>query len=310
MNVLITGGTGFIGSYLARFLHKSGEKITLFDIMPNLSLLENIKGDINVVRGDLACLSDLLSVVKKDKVEIIYHSGALLSASAEEYPIAAFRANLLGTFNVLEAARLFEVKMVIFASTIAVFGEGVSDPVPNETVQKPTTMYGVTKVASERLGEYYHRKFGVNFRALRFPSIVGPGRGSGGVTTYSTLMIEKPARGESYQVYVGPDSRIPILYLKDALRAFVYLQKADESKLKRRVYNIAGISPTAGEIAESVRKYTGDNKLRFEPDEKMQEIVDSLPNALDETKAKEEWGWKAEYYLDNLVEDFVKEVRF
>ena len=116
---------------------------------------------------------------------------------AERYPVSAFRTNLVGTFNVLEAVRLFGVGMVIFASSIATFGEGVSDPVSNEATQKPMTMYGVTKVASERLGEYYCGRFGVNFRALRLPSIVGVGRGPGGASAYSTLMIEKPARGES-----------------------------------------------------------------------------------------------------------------
>ncbi|MEE9192082.1 MAG: NAD-dependent epimerase/dehydratase family protein [Candidatus Aerophobetes bacterium] len=309
MNVLITGGTGFIGSHLARFLHKKGENVTLFDIEPDLGLVDDIKCELGLVKGDLACLSDLLSAVKNNKVEIIYHTGALLSAKAEKYPVAGFRTNLIGTFNVLEAARLFDVEMVIFPSSIAAFGEGVSNPVPNEAYQRPTTMYGVAKVAGEILGEYYHRRFEVNFRCLRLPSVVGPGRGSGGVSAYSTLMIEKPARGESYQVYVGQNSRMPILYIKDALRAFSGLQKADEAKLKRRVYNIGGISPTAGQIAESVRRHVKGARLEFNPDRGMQEIVDSWPEALDETRAREEWGWVVKYRLDDMVEDFVKEVR-
>jgi len=309
MNILITGGTGFIGSHLARFLHQKGEKITLFDIEPNLSLIEDIKGKVNVARGDLACLSDVLSVTKNNSVELIYHVGALLSAKAEEYPIAAFRTNLVGTFNVLEAARLFEVKTVMFASSIATFGEGVSDPVSNEAPQKPTTMYGVTKVASERLGEYYYKRCGVDFRALRLPSVVGPGRGPGGASAYSTLMIEKPAREESYQVYVSENSKIPILYIKDALRAFMGLQTADEANLRRRVYNIGGISPTAGQIAGSVRRYIKNARLEFSPDKEMQKIVDSWPEVLDETRAREEWGWTVKYNLDDMVENFIKEVR-
>jgi len=309
MNILITGGTGFIGSQLARFLLEKGDKVTLFDIEPNLSLIGNIKDKANVVRGDLACLSDVLSAIKKHDAELISHTGALLSARSEKYPVAAFRANLVGTFNVLEVARLLEVGTVMFASSIATFGEGVSNPVPNEAPQKPMTMYGVTKVASERLGEYYYRRFGVNFRALRLPSIVGLGRGSGGASAYSTLMIEKPARGESYQVYVSQDSKIPILYIKDALRAFMGLQEANETKLRRRVYNIGGISPTAGEIAESVRIYVKNSGLKFSPDKTMQEIVDGWPEALDETRAREEWGWSLKYNLNEMVEDFIKEVR-
>lgn len=309
MNVLITGGTGFIGSQLASFLLEKGDEVTLFDIEPNLSLIEDIKDKVKVVRGDLACLSDVLSAIKNHDAELIYHTGALLSARAERYPVRAFRTNLVGTFNVLEAARLFEVKTVMFASSIATFGEGVSDPVSNEATQKPMTMYGVTKVASERLGEYYCGRFGVNFRALRLPSIVGVGRGPGGASAYSTLMIEKPARGESYQVYVNQNSKIPMLYIKDALRAFVGLQEADEANLKRRVYNIGGISPTAGQIATSVRKHIKNVNLEFCPDKSMQEIVDSWPEVLDETRAREEWGWTVKYNLDHMVEDFVKEVR-
>lgn len=158
MNVLITGGTGFIGSQLARFLLEKGDKVTLFDIEPNLGLIGNIKDKVNVVRGDLGCLSDVLSAAKNHNAELIYHTGALLSARSEKYPVSAFRANLVGTFNVLEVARLLEVGTVMFASSIATFGEGVSKPVPNEAPQKPMTMYGVTTVASERLGEYYCRR--------------------------------------------------------------------------------------------------------------------------------------------------------
>ena len=309
MKVLITGGTGFIGSHLARFLHQKGEKVILFDIEANLSLIEDIKDKVNVVRGDLACLSDVLSAAKNHNAELIYHTGALLSARAERYPVAAFRANLVGTFNVLEAARLFEVGMVMFASSIATFGEGVSNLVPNEAPQRPMTMYGVTKVASERLGEYYYKRFEVDFRALRLPSVVGPGRGLGGASAYSTLMIEKPARGESYRVYVSQDSKMPILYIKDALRAFMGLQEADETKLRRRVYNIGGISPTAGEIAKSVRIYVENSGLKFSPDKTMQEIVDGWPEALDETRAREEWGWTVRYNLDDMVKDFIREVK-
>ncbi|TET60398.1 NAD-dependent epimerase/dehydratase family protein, partial [Candidatus Aerophobetes bacterium] len=289
MNVLITGGTGFIGSHLARFLHKKGEKVTLFDIEPDLGLVDDIKCELGLVKGDLAFLPDVKSTVSSSKAQIIYHLGAFLSAKAEDRPMGGFRTNLVGTFNVLEAARLFDVEMVIFPSSIAAFGEGVSNPVPNEAYQRPTTMYGVAKVAGELLGEYYYTRFGVDFRCLRLPSVVGLGRGPGGASAYSSLMIEKPARGESCKVYVGQNSRMPVLYIKDVLRAFLGLQEARETDLERRVYNIGGISPTAGEIAESVRRYVKGARLEFHPDKRMQEIVDSWPEALDETRAREEW---------------------
>jgi len=305
LDILITGGTGFIGSYLANVLRDAGNNVTLFDIVPRRELLHNPE-EFEIIRGDLAELSHVFEAVKEK--DVIYHTGALLSASAEEAPVTAYRVNLGGTFNVLEAARLFNVEAVIFTSTAATYGAGL-ETVTDDTLQRPTTMYGVCKVASERLGEYYHRKFDVNFRGVRFPSIVGAGRGLGGASAYSTLMIEYPASGKPYTVYVKETTRMPILYIHDAVQALIQLYKAKEDGLKRRVYNIAGLTPTTGEIAELVRKYVPDAQLSFKPDKEMVEIVESWPRILNETCAREEWGWKHIYELDTLVEDFVKTVR-
>lgn len=305
LNILITGGTGFIGAYLANALRDAGNNVSLFDINPRRELLHSPEA-FEIINGDLAELSHVLEAAKEK--DVIYHTGALLSASAEESPVTAYRVNLGGTFNVLEAARLLGVGTVVFTSTAATYGAGLKT-VDDETLQRPTTMYGVCKVASERLGEYYHRKFGVNFRGVRFPSILGAGRGPGGASAYSTLMIEYPARGEAYEVCVKEITRLPLMYIHDAVRALRQLYNAEEDGLKRRVYNIAGLDPTAGEIAELVRKHVPNAQLSFKPDRETVEIVESWPRALDDTCAREEWGWKLTYELDELVADFVKTVR-
>jgi len=308
MTVLITGGTGLIGSNLGRELIRRGEEVVLFDIQINRDAIRNIKNKVKVVRGDLSSWSDVLGAVNDHKVKSIYHLGAILSES-EDTPIAAYRVNQIGTFYVLEAARLFKVKKVIFTSSMATFGIGVPDIVPNDAPQRPITIYGVTKVASELLGEYYHRRFGVDFRALRFPSIVGPGRSRGSVSIYASLIFEEPAKGNAYEVYVDEGTCIPILYIKDAIRALIKLHDARASRLKRLVYNIGGISPTAGEIAEAVRKHIPEAQITFSPNKDIEKIISSWPRMLDESCALEEWGWRADYNLDKIVRDFIRQVR-
>jgi threonine 3-dehydrogenase len=309
MAKLITGGFGFIGAYLARALLHKGEEVVLFDVVTQNPLVNDIRNRVKVVRGDLSSWAEVLHVVKDHKVDGIYHTGALLSASAEEKPITAYNVNAGGTFNVLEAARLLNVKRVIYLSTIASYGLGIPETVNEDTIQMPISMYGVTKVFSERLGEYYYRIFGVDFRGVRLPAVIGPGRGGGGASAYSTLMISEPALGRPYEVFVEQDVRMPLLYITDAVDCLIRLYEAKNSRLKRRVYCIAGFSPTAIEIYNAVKKVLPRADIRFKPDKEMTEIVRSWPQFLDETRATKEWDWKTQYLLDRSVGAFIKEVQ-
>jgi threonine 3-dehydrogenase len=308
MAKLITGGMGFIGVYLAHALVRKGEEVILFDIVKSSPLIKDIQNRVKIVQGNLASWAEVLEVVEQYKIDGIYHTGALLSASAEEKPITAYEVNAGGTFNVLEAARLFKVKRVIYTSTIASYGLGLHT-VDEDTIQMPISMYGVTKVFAERLGEYYQRKFGVDFRAVRLPSIIGPGRGGGGASAYSTLVISEPALKRPYSVFVEEDVIMPILYIKDCVECLIRLYEADNARLKRRVYCIAGFSPTAREICDEVKRILPNADIKFKPDREMTEIVRSWPKYLKETKASEDWGWKTKYLLKETVEDFIKEVQ-
>jgi threonine 3-dehydrogenase len=308
MAKLITGGLGFIGTHLARRLVSIGEKVVLFDVTRQSRLIADIKDRVTIVQGDLGNWSQVLDAVKSNDIDGIFHTGALLSASAEESPLTAYNVNSNGTFYVLEAARFFDVRTVVFLSTIATYGPGLGDRVDDDAAQRPTTMYGVTKVFSERLGEYYHSKFGVNFRGVRLPSVIGPGRGGGGVSAYSSLIVQEPAAGRPYDVFVDEQTRIPLLYIKDAVGAMISLAEAREDKLKSRMYNIEGFSPTALELATVVRKYVPDDaRLQFRPVPEMVKIAQSWPRELDGTNATRDWGWKSEYSLERAVQDFVKE---
>jgi nucleoside-diphosphate-sugar epimerase len=286
--VLVTGGGGFIGSYLVQELAHQGYDVIVFDRNPEQIRLRGftdfesrIKQQLTFVEGDLTSLPTVMEVFDRYRPCSVFHLGALLSAGAESSPHLGYQVDLGGTQNVLEAARIFggfgdERVKVIFPSTIASFGthlpgagNAVKPMVDNESIQMPTTMYGVAKVSSERLGEYYTRKGWVDFRALRFPSVIGAGRGPGGTTVYSTLMVELPAQGEHYAAYVFDDTRVAIIYVRDAISALIGLWQADENdfgislvpagqtetpeaikerKLANRVYNIQGIrdanSPT------------------------------------------------------------------
>jgi len=309
MAKLITGGLGFIGAYLARALLEKGEEVVLFDIVRASPLVQDIKNKVKIVQGDLASWAEVLEVVKQYKIDGIYHTGALLSASAEERPITAYQVNAGGTFNILEAARLFKVKRVIYLSTIATWGLGIPDTVNEDTIQMPITMYGVTKVFSERLGEYYQRKFGVDFRAVRLPSVIGPGRGLGGASAYSTLMISEPALGRPYKVFVEEDTHIALIYIKDTVDCLIRLFEADNSRLKRRVYCIEGFVATGRQISNAVKKVLPKADIQFKPDPELTQIVRSWPRHIDESRAQQEWGWKTKFLLDDAVRDFVKEVQ-
>jgi threonine 3-dehydrogenase len=308
MAKLITGGMGFIGVYLAHALVRKGEEVVLFDIVKSSPLIKDIQDKVKIVQGSLSSWAEVLEVVKQYKIDGIYHTGALLSASAEEKPITAYEVNAGGTFNVLEAARLFKVKRVVYTSTIASYGLGLQT-VDEDTIQMPISMYGVTKVFSERLGEYYQRKFGVDFRAVRLPSIIGPGRGAGGASAYSTLVISESALKRPYAVFVEEDVIMPILYIKDCVECLIRLYEADNARLKRRVYCIAGFSPTAKELCNEVKRVLPKADIKFKPDREMTEIVRSWPKYLKETKASEDWGWKTKYLLKETVEDFIKEIQ-
>jgi threonine 3-dehydrogenase len=250
----------------------------------------------------------LLAAIEDIEPEIVFHTAGILSAAAEERPHAAYRVNVTGTLNVLEAARLRGGRVVL-TSTIATYGPGVPDLVDESTQQRPSTMYGVSKVFGELLGEYYLHRFGVDFRAIRLPSVIGAGRGPGGASAYSSLIVSEPARGRPFVVPLERRATIPLVYVKDAVSALIGVAEAGEDELRRRTYGIAGFSPSAGELAAAVSEAVPDADISFEPDPAMVAIVDSWPERMGGDEAGSDWGWKESYGLTEAVVDFVAEVR-
>jgi len=312
MDVLVTGGTGFIGSEVVRVLLKRGERVTAFDINPSTKLLEDVKDKVKVVRGDLGNFSHVLSVVKESKPRVIYHLGGMLSVPSDADPQAAFRANAMGTFHVLEAARLFDVEKVLFSSTLATYGLNIREgKIDDFTLQRPELFYGCTKVFCELMGLFYRRKYGLDYRGVRYPSIVGPGVKTPGIVQYNAWVIEECAKGRPYTVYVRPDTRCPIMYYKDAARAIVMLGDAPRESIQMVNYVVAGPTPAASaqELVDMVRAKIPGAKIDFKVDEEKQKIIDKLVLPVDDSLARKEWGWYPEYDQERIVEDFLEELR-
>jgi len=307
MTVLITGGSGFIGLELSEALLEKGHEVILFDMIPP----QKEKGGKKVVfvRGNITDWAEVCNVIRDWKAEHIFHLAAMLSAQCEANPWAAFQVNALGTYHILEVSRLFGVKKVIFTSSMGAYGDVPQGIVYEETIQKPKTMYGVTKVFSELLGLYYHRRFGIDFRGVRFPQLIGPGIKSEGYGQYNPKMIESAIRGIPFEAWVTKETSIPLMYIKDAIRSLEELFEADENKIKTRIYNVGQItpSPTAGDLLEEIKRHFPYAQITFKPDPKAMDILRSIPQKLDDQKARVEWGWTIHYGLKEMIEDFIKE---
>jgi threonine 3-dehydrogenase len=310
MATLITGGAGFIGLELTKTLLARGEDVILFDKVLDPAVF---RGDHRVrkIKGDIANWPEVLNVVRGHKIDTIFHLAAILSAVSEENPWSAVSINALGTYYVLEAARLFGVRKVIFASSMGVYGVDRTVEVTEDTVQRPTTIYGVTKVFGELLGLYYHKKFGIDFRGVRFPQVIGPGVKTMGFGQYSAWLIEAAIKGEPFEVWVPEDTVIPLMYIKDAVRSLVMLSDAPEHKIKTRVYNLGQITPppTAKDIVDEVKKYYPEAQISFKPDPRALTVLNTIPRIIRADAAEREWGWRIEYSLEETVKDFVQEYR-
>ena len=311
MTVLITGGTGFIGAEVVRLLLARGEeRPVIFHVSGNTQRLGDVLNRVELVRGDLGNFSHILDVVKKVRPSVIYHLGATLSVPSEADPSSAIYTNAMGTFHVLEAARLFDVPQVLFSSSVGTYGYDITgDVIGDSTLQRPGLIYGVTKVFGEHLGLSYKRKYNLDYRCIRYPSIIGPGVKTPGAVQYTSWVIEECAKGKPFTIWAQPETRFPILYFKDAARALVQLADAPLNNINMVNYLIVGTNPSAGELADMVRARIPGAQINFQPDPTMQPLLNRLMMRYDDSRAREEWGWKPHYSQEEMVDDFLNEMR-
>ncbi|MBD3168345.1 MAG: NAD-dependent epimerase/dehydratase family protein [candidate division Zixibacteria bacterium] len=309
--ILITGAVGQIGSELTMEMRKryGAENViaTGRKTKPSKELEES--GPFHFINvNDTESVEE---IIKKYNIDSIVHMAAILSAVGEKNPQLCWDVNMNGTINILELGLKYDMARVIVPSSIAVFGKGIPlDNTPQETVLKPTTMYGVTKVCGELICDYYVQKFGLDVRGLRYPGIIShmtlPG---GGTTDYAVEIYYEAVDKGKYTCFVREDTRLPMMYMPDAIEGTIQLAEADFSKLIHHSdFNHAAMSFSAGELAESIKKVMPDFEVSYEPDYR-QDIADSWPNSIDDTPAREEWGWKPQWNLDAMTEDMLKNLK-
>ena len=297
---MVTGGCGFIGSHLVRKLVNEGERVVVFDSSPTTTLINDVRESIEYVRGDISDFRNVLDVVKTHEVRDVFHTAAMLINSCENNPMRALRVNVEGTVNLLEAARMMKLSKFVFTSSVAVFSTGLQSPIGDDAPTYPRSIYGMTKLVSELYGLKYQRSFGVDFRALRFTWVYGPGR-SRGESAFSSLIVENPAIGEPVKIPHKEETSGDWLYVKDAIKALILVR--DVENPNRRIFNISGEVHPINHIANIVRKYIPDACIEFDPEAKLREY------SYDDRNAREELGWHPSYDIEEGIRDHIKEVK-
>ena len=304
--ILMTGAAGQIGSELAQALRKKhgADNVVVTDLFrPPAELAE--AGPFELL--DVTDHSALDGLVGKYTVDTVYHLAALLSATGEKNPQKAWHVNMNGLYNVLEIARARGLARVFSPSSIAVFGPATPrEMTPQDTVLDPTTMYGVTKVAGELLCDYYVRKYGLDIRGCRYPGIIShltlPG---GGTTDYAVAIFYEAVKHGRYTCFLREDTRLPMMYMPDCLKSVTELMAADFGRLRHHAdFNLAAMSFTPAELAAEIKVHMPDFVIDYKPDFR-QAIADSWPTSIDDTAAREEWGWNPGYGLKATVKDML-----
>ncbi len=312
MTVMITGGAGLLGAALVHLLLEKGERRpAVMDLAESPRRLDDVAGDIVYIRCDLSDAGAISAAVEKVRPRTIYHLGAMLGGACEENPRKAIDVNALGTFHVLEAAHRFGAAQVLFASSVTTFGLDLQEKMLRDhSLQRPVSMYGVAKLFSEGVGLFFRRRRGVDFRSLRYPSIVGPGGDLrvGGVVTYTYAMIEASLGGNPYTVIVSPETRIPVLSAADAARAIYELGQAPSENIKTVNYLVDGVKPTpsAAELAQKVKSRIPAAAIDFQPDENWKPVLDLIALPIDDSRAREEWGWRPRHDYDAIIDNFLR----
>ncbi len=308
--ILVTGAIGQIGSELVTALRQryGADKVVATDIrMPNDKELRD-GGPFEFL--DVTDSNHITRVMSMYEIGTIYHLAAVLSAIGESRPNIAWQINMNGLYHVLEAARQYKCQ-IFFPSSIGAFGPSTpQDNTPQDTIQRPETIYGVTKVAGELLCDYYYRRFNLDTRGVRFPGLISyvaePG---GGTTDYSVSIFYEAIRHKKFTCYLRPNTYLDMMYMPDALRAMIELMEADGAKLvHRNAFNVTAMSFNPEQLAAEIRKHLPGFTMEYEIDPVRQAIADSWPNSMDDSAARMEWGWKPQFDLSAMTADMLKEI--
>lgn len=308
--VLIIGASGQIGSELTLALRKiyGNDQVIASDIKEgSKELMES--GPF--IRIDATHKNEIANCIEHHKITDVYLMAALLSATAEKYPQLAWELNMNSHSHILELARDKKIKKVFWPSSIAVFGPTTPKKLtPQHTVMEPNTVYGITKLAGERWCEYFHNKYGVDVRSIRYPGIISyktlPG---GGTTDYAIDIFHKAVNHEPYECFLKEDATLPMMFMDDAIKATIDLMQADKADIKvRSSYNLAAISFSPKDIAAEIQKHYPDFKITYKPDFR-QQIAESWPNSIDDSEARNDWNWQHHFDLEALTKEMIENLK-
>lgn len=307
--ILIIGAVGQVGTELTEELRKKygHENVIASDIRIPENQEEFFQPFETI---DVLDKEKLFSIIKKHNIKVVYHLAALLSANAEKNPEFAWKLNIDGLFNVLNLAKEKVINQIFWPSTIAVFGPGTpKENTPQNTFTDPNTVYGISKLAGERWCEYYFKKYNVDVRSIRYPGLIGykslPG---GGTTDYAVDIFHKAKKENTYECFLSENATLPMMYMEDAIKATIEIMEAPSEKIKvRSSYNIAGMSFSPKELANEIKKHLPDFKITYAPDYR-EKIAKTWPSSIDDSKAREDWGWQNSYGIEKLVEIMLKNV--
>ncbi len=303
--ILVTGSLGQLGTELVMELQRrfGVDQILATDI--HAPSEKEFPGRFSTL--DVTDKHSLIDLVKENKITQIYHLAAILSANAEKSPQLAWKINMDGLINILEVAREFQISKIYWPSSIAVFGpDSPKEQTPQNTVMNPNTIYGITKVAGEKLCAYYHEKYGLDVRSLRYPGLIGykslPG---GGTTDYAVEIYHEALKSHQFTCPIGEHTQLPMMYMEDAVRATMELMEAPAQNITVRTsYNLAGVSFSPKEIAESIKKTIPEFRILYRPDFR-DKIAASWPDSIDDHVARADWKWKVAYNLDRITDEML-----
>jgi nucleoside-diphosphate-sugar epimerase len=308
--LLVLGATGQIGSELTQELRRRYGQENVVAAGHRRQPSERLLSTGPFISVDVTHKDHVEKAIEDYEIDTVYLLATVLSAVGEQNPQRAWDVNLTGLYHVLEVAREHNLVRVFWPSSIAVFGpETPRIHTPQDTVLIPTTMYGVTKVAGELLCNYYFRRYGVDVRCVRYPGIISsetpPG---GGTTDYAVAIFYEAIRTKRYTCFVREDTVLPMMYMPDCIKGAIDLMEADPAKIKHHVgYNVAGVSFSASELASEITKYIPDFDCEYQPDFR-QTIADSWPMSLDDSVARDEWGWKPDHDLASMTRDMIEKL--
>ena len=308
--ILVLGACGQIGNELTQKLRVlyGNNNVIASDIREcNDSLMAS--GPFEII--DATNKEEILKAVKKYNVTQVYLLAAMLSATAEKYPQKAWDLNINSLSAVLDIARDKHIKQIYWPSSIAVFGPKTpKENTPQNTVMQPSTVYGISKVAGEFWCNYYHEKYGVDVRSLRYPGVISwKSKPGGGTTDYAVDIFFNAIEKGNYECFLSEDTRLPMMYMDDAVDATIQLMQTDAKNVKNRTgYNLSAINFTPKEIAEEIKKHIPDFKITYKPDFR-QEIADSWPRSINDSEAREDWNWNHKFDLSTMTNDIITNLK-